>query len=122
MPHLSIEAKRRAVSLYSRGYSVLAIFQRLQQENVDVSKRAIYSLVEKWRVKGSELPLNISQAILNSLRKRQKIKWMASRDKLIIIKIFININNLYQYIYNILKFIFTASEILVRGGSTSADG
>ena len=50
--------------------------------------------------KGSELPLNISRAILNSLRKRQKIKWMASRDKLIIIKIFININNLYQYIYN----------------------
>ena len=86
----------------------------------------IYSLVEKWRVKGSELPLNISRAILNSLRKRQKIKWMASHDKLIIIKIFININNLYQYTvyiqYNILKFIFTASEILVRGGSTSADG
>ena len=104
MPRLSIEAKRRAVSLYSRGYSVSTIFQRLQQENVDVSKHAIYSLVEKWRVKGSELgselPLNISRAILNSLRKRQKIKWMASRDKLIIIKIFININNLYQYIYN----------------------
>ena len=100
MPRLSIEAKRRAVSLYSKGYSVSTIFQRLQQENVDVIKCAIYSLVEKWRIKGSELPLNISRAILNSLRKHQKIKWMASRDKLIIIKIFININNLYQYIFN----------------------
>ena len=53
MPRLSIEARRRVVALYSRGYSVSTILQRLQLENVDVSKRAIYNLVKKWRLNGS---------------------------------------------------------------------
>ena len=52
MPHLSIEDRRRIVSLYSIGYSVSSIFERLEQENVEVSKCSIYNLVKKFRVKG----------------------------------------------------------------------
>ena len=46
MPRLSIEARRRIVSLYSCGYSVAVIVQRLEQEDVKVSKRAVYDLVK----------------------------------------------------------------------------
>ena len=47
MPRLSIEARRRIVSLFSLGYSSVSfIVQRLEQENVEVSKRAIYNLVK----------------------------------------------------------------------------
>lgn len=52
MPRLSIEAMRRVVSLHSIGYSVSSIFERLKQENVEVSKRSIYNLVKKFRLKG----------------------------------------------------------------------
>ena len=53
MSHLSIEARRRVVCLLSRGYSVKNIYERLQQENVDVSIRAIYNLVKKFKLRGS---------------------------------------------------------------------
>ena len=52
MPRLSIEARRRVVSLHCIGYSVSSISERLQQENVEVSKRSIYNLVKKFRLKG----------------------------------------------------------------------
>ena len=42
MPHLSIEARCRIVSLYPCGYSIPSIVQQLEQENVKVSKRAVY--------------------------------------------------------------------------------
>ena len=53
MPRLSIGARRRVVCLLSRGYSVNKIYERLQQENVDVSVRAIYNLVKKFKLKGT---------------------------------------------------------------------
>ena len=52
MPRLNVDARTRIISLYSRGYSVPCISRRLAEENVDVSVRAIYHLVDKWRTKG----------------------------------------------------------------------
>ena len=52
MPRLSLEARRRIVSLYSGGFSVKSIVQRLDQENVSVSQRAVYNLVKKFRFAG----------------------------------------------------------------------
>ena len=62
MPHLLIEARRRVVLLHSIGYSVSSIFKRLEQENVEVSKRSIYNLVEKFRLTG----------VVRDLPKRKK--------------------------------------------------
>ena len=62
MPHLSIEARRRVVSLHSIGYSVSSVFERLEQENVEVSKCLIYNLVEKFCLKG----------VVRDLPKRKK--------------------------------------------------
>ena len=64
MPCLSIEARRRVVSLHSIGYSVSSIFERLEQENVEVSKRSIYNLLKKFRFKG----------VIRDLPKRKKAR------------------------------------------------
>ena len=66
MPRLSIEARRRVISLHSFGCSVSSIFERLKQENVEVSKRSIYNLVEKFRLKGvvQDLPRRKKARIL----------------------------------------------------------
>ena len=66
MPRLSIEARKRIVSLYSHGYSVQFIFQRLEEENVSVSKRAVYNLVKKYQLKGvvKDLPRGKKTRIL----------------------------------------------------------
>ena len=53
MPRLSIEARRRVISLYCSGYSIKTISQRLDQEGVEVSKRALYNLVKKYSLKGT---------------------------------------------------------------------
>ena len=53
MPRLSIEARFRVISLCLSGYSISAISQRLREENVFISQRALYSLVEKYRRKGT---------------------------------------------------------------------
>ena len=52
MPRLSIEARRRIVSLVSGRFTVPSIVQRLEEEKVVVSKRAVYDLVKKFRLKG----------------------------------------------------------------------
>ena len=52
MLHLTVEARRRIISLHSIDYSVSTIFQRLEQENVQISERAIYNLVAKFHHKG----------------------------------------------------------------------
>ena len=72
MPRLSIEARRRVVCLHAAGFSVKNIYQRLQQENVDVSIRAIYSLVKKFEVRGSvnDLPRRKRPQILTDEMKR----------------------------------------------------
>ena len=69
MPRLSIEARRRIVSLYSCGYSVPVIVQRLEQEDVKVSKRAVYDLVKKFRLKG----------VVKDLPRRKKARILTSR-------------------------------------------
>jgi len=52
MPRLSVEARNRVISLHSCGLRVPAIYERFQAEDVDISQRAIYYLVEKYRTKG----------------------------------------------------------------------
>ena len=49
MVRLSIESRMRVITLRSRGYSILQIWQRLQEENITVSRQAIYSLVKKFQ-------------------------------------------------------------------------
>ena len=39
----------RVISLRSRGYSVLQIWCRLQEENISVSRQAMHSLVTKFQ-------------------------------------------------------------------------
>jgi len=70
MPRLSIEA-RRIVSLYFSGYSVSSIFARLEQENVEVTKRSIYNLVKKFRLKG----------VVQDLPKRKKARILTDEMK-----------------------------------------
>ena len=66
MPRLSFEARRRVAALYSRGYSVASISERLEDEGVDVSKRALYNLLNKIRLKGTvkDLPRRKRSRIL----------------------------------------------------------
>ena len=53
MPRLSIEARRRIIVLLVSGrFTVPSIVQRLEEEKVVVSKRAVYDLVKKFRHKG----------------------------------------------------------------------
>ena len=80
MPRLSIEARRRIVSLYSCGYSVPVIVQRLEQEDVKVSKRAVYDLVKKFRLKGvvKDLPRQKKARILTGEIKRPATRVIAS--------------------------------------------
>lgn len=53
MPRLNIDARARIISLFLRGYSVPSISRRLTEEDVDVSVRAVYHLVEKYRTRGT---------------------------------------------------------------------
>ena len=71
MPRLSIESRKRIVSLHSCGFSVPSIVQRLKQEKVAVSQRAVYNLVEKFRLKGvvKDLPRRKKGSILTEEMK-----------------------------------------------------
>ena len=66
MPKLSFESRRRVLSLHSSGYSVLSISERLNDEKVDVTPRAFYYLVKKFRLKGTirDLPQRKMRQIL----------------------------------------------------------
>ena len=44
-----MESRMRVITLRSRGYSVLQIRRRLQEENISVSRQAIHSLVTKFQ-------------------------------------------------------------------------
>ena len=74
MPRLSIEARRRIVLLYSCGCSVPSIVQRLEQEDVEVSKRAVYDLVKKFRLKG----------VVKDLPRRKKARILTYEMKMFI--------------------------------------
>ena len=52
MPRLSIEARRRIISLYSCGSPIPSVFRWLEEEKVAVSKRTVYNLVKKFYLKG----------------------------------------------------------------------
>lgn len=71
MPRLSIEARFRVISLCLSGYSISAISQRLREENVFISQRALYSLVEKYRRKGTvrDLPRGKRPAVVTEEMK-----------------------------------------------------
>ena len=53
MPRLWFDARRRVAALYSHGYSVASISERLEHEEVDVSRHALYNLLNKVRLKGT---------------------------------------------------------------------
>ena len=74
MPRLSIEARRRIVSLVSGGFTVPSIAQRLEEEKVVVSKRAVYDLVKKFRLKG----------VIKDLPRRRKARILTEEMKLFI--------------------------------------
>lgn len=84
MPRLSIKARRRIVSLHSLGYPVLSIIQRLEEENVVVSKRAIYHLLEKFRLKGVviDLPKRKKARILTEQMKQFIEEELQKNDEL----------------------------------------
>ena len=71
MPRLSIEARFRVISLCLSGYSISATSQRLREENVLISQRALYSLVEKYRRKGTvrDLPRGKRPAVITEEMK-----------------------------------------------------
>ena len=89
MPRLSIDARARIISLFSLGYSVPSISRRLTEENVDVSVRAIYHLVEKYRSKGTikDLPRRKRSCILSQGMRQFIDEEMQKNDELTSTKI-----------------------------------
>ena len=49
MGRLSVEARKRIVTLHSKGYSVIDIRHRLKDENIGISHQGIYNLLTKFR-------------------------------------------------------------------------
>ena len=84
MPRLSIDARDRIISLFKRGYSVPFISRRLTEENVDVSVRAIYHLVEKYRTKGivKDLPRRKRPRILSQQMRQFIDEELQKNDEL----------------------------------------
>ena len=50
MVRLSNETRRRVITLHSKGDSVADIRRRLQQENISISRQALYNLINKFRM------------------------------------------------------------------------
>lgn len=84
MPRLSIESRKRIVALHSCGFSVPCIVQRLKQEKVAVSQRAVYNLVEKFRLKGvvKDLPRRKKASILTEEMKMFIEEELTKNDEL----------------------------------------
>ena len=57
MGRLTIDDRLRIITLLSHGHSVTSIRKRLLEENVSISLRGIYYLVEKFREKGTIVDL-----------------------------------------------------------------
>ena len=55
---MSYEARRRVISLYKANYSVLDISRRLQAGKVDVTSRALYNLVQNYRLNAALLEIS----------------------------------------------------------------
>ena len=86
---MNVDARARIISLYSRGYSVPCISRRLAEENVDVSVRAIYYLVDKWRTKGviRDLPRRKRSCILSEEMRQFIDEELQKNDELTSTKI-----------------------------------
>lgn len=84
MPRLSIEARRRVAFLYSSGYSVTTISQRLDQEGVKISKQVLYNLVKRFCLKGivKGLPQRKKSPILTKEMKSFIEQELQKNDKL----------------------------------------
>ena len=52
MTRLALSARRSAVSMFDTGYSIAAIQQRLNEEEVIVTNRNLYHLLKKFKDKG----------------------------------------------------------------------
>ena len=52
MTRLALSARRSAVSMFNAGYSVAAIQQRLEEEDITVTKKSLYHLIKKFKEKG----------------------------------------------------------------------
>ena len=52
MPRLSLEARRRVVTLFENGVSVRDIQKRLEEDNFVVTKQTLYRLIQKFKRDG----------------------------------------------------------------------
>ena len=84
MPLLSIKSRKRIVSMHFCRFSVPSIVQRLKQEEVAVSQRAVYNLVEKFRLKGvvKDLPRRKKDSILTEEMKMFMEEELTKNDEL----------------------------------------
>ena len=57
MTRLDISTRRRILVLRGLGYSVSDITKRLNEENISISRQAIFNLIKKYRETGSLLDL-----------------------------------------------------------------
>lgn len=48
MPRLSLQARRRVVTLFLKGHSVVSIQKRLEEEDIITSKQTLYCLIRKF--------------------------------------------------------------------------
>lgn len=53
MPRLNLVDRKRVIALFCRGYSVSQIKKRLVEENVYISIRSLYKLIEKFEDTGT---------------------------------------------------------------------
>ena len=70
MPRLTISARQRVVTLYSRGYFVSQIKKHLDEENVYISKRSLYKLMGKYEETGNivDKPRTTPQRITEQIK------------------------------------------------------
>ena len=52
MPRLGLEARRRVVTLFEKGFNVRNIHKRLEEENFVVTKQTLYRLMQKFKRDG----------------------------------------------------------------------
>ena len=60
---------RSTVSMFDAGYSIAAIQQGLNKEEVIAIKRSLYSLIKKFKEKGADLLQRACDKKLRSLQK-----------------------------------------------------
>ena len=69
MTSLALGTRRSAVSLFNAGYSVAAIQQRLEEEDIIVTKRSPYRLIKNSKRRGVALTFREGLAIRSLLKE-----------------------------------------------------